>query len=90
MHVPAGGGRNRSRAVVVTSASRHCAGAAGRASAGTAGRTGPVVRRRRTAQLELAVLLDRTEYVGDGERCRMRGVMVVMMMVMRLGTQRHR
>lgn len=93
VHVPTrGGGRDRpgTVVVVVVTASGHGTGAAGRAAAGTAGRAGPVVRRRRTAQLELAVLLDRAEYVGDGERCGVRCVMVVMMVMMRFGAQRHR
>jgi len=90
MHVPTGGGWSRSRAVIVTSTTGHCSGAAGCAAAGATGRTGPVVWRRRAAQFEFAVFLDRTEYVGDGERCCVRCVMIVMMVVMWFGAQRHR
>lgn len=94
MHVPAGCGRDRSRdvivvVVVVTSTAGHGSWASGGTAAGATGRAGPVVRRRRAAQLELTVLLDWAEYVGNGERCRMRGVMVVMMVVVRFGAQRH-
>lgn len=89
MHVPAGGGRGYSGPVITTTA-RHGSGTAGCASAGAAGRAGPVVRRRRTAQLEFAILFDRAEYVGDGERRGVRCVMVVMMVMMGLGAQRHR
>lgn len=93
MHVPTGGGRGRSGTVVVvvTSADGHGSGAAGRATAGTSGRAGPVVRGRRAAQLELAVLLDRAEDVGDGERRGVRGVVVVVVVVVvvRFGAQGH-
>lgn len=91
MHVPTSGGWDGSGAVIVTSTSGHGSGTAGRTSAGATGRAGPVIRRRRTAQLELAVLLDRAENVGDGKRCGVHCVMIVMMMmVMRFGAQRHR
>lgn len=94
VHVPASGGRSGSWpvvvVVVVTSTNGHGAGAAGCASTGAAGRAGPVVRWRRAAQLELTVLLDRAEYVGDGEWCSVRCVMIVVMMVMRFGAQGHR
>lgn len=97
MHVPTGRGRDRSRdvivvviVVVVTSTAGHGSWASGGTAAGATGRAGPVVRRRRATQLELTVFLDWAEYVGNRERCRVRGVMVVMVVMVRFGAQRHR